>query len=170
MRWGGLGSTGLMGNAWGPDGGAILEYPATLIYSIDGQDLNRVSEYKYLGVIFDESLTWNAQVKYLLSKAGKRIGMLGRTRKNISMHTASTIYKSFILPIVDYCDAVWNCCGAVNTDMIEKLQRCAVRIIMQMDSSYDALQYLRYTTLERRREGHILKLVKNCLNKCCPQF
>ena len=46
---------------------------------IDGQDLNRVSEYQYLGVIFDESLTWNAQVKYLLSKAGKRIGMLGRT-------------------------------------------------------------------------------------------
>lgn len=44
--------------------------------SIDGKDLTRVSEYKYLGVILDESLTWSAHVKYLLGKAGKRIGML----------------------------------------------------------------------------------------------
>ena len=113
---------------------------------------------------------WKAHVKYLLSKVGKRIGMLGRIRKNISMHTASTIYKSFTLPILDYCDAVWNCCGRVNTDKLEKLQRRAARIVMRMDSSDEALEYLGYRTLERRREGHVLKLVKKCLNKRCPQF
>ena len=79
------------------------------------------------------------------------------------MHTASTIYKSFTLPILDYCDAVWNCCGRVNTDKLEKLQRRAARIVMRMDSSDEALEYLGYRTLERRREGHVLKLVKKQL-------
>ena len=41
---------------------------------------------------------------------------------------------------------------------------------MRSDSSHEALEYLGYDTLERRREKHILKLVKKCLNKRCPQF
>ena len=40
------------------------------------------------------------------------------------MHTAGIIYKSFILPVLDYCDTIWNCCGRTNADNIEKLQRC----------------------------------------------
>ena len=41
---------------------------------------------------------------------------------------------------------------------------------MRMDSSDEALEYLAYRTLEHRREGHVLKLVKKCLNNRCPQF
>ena len=51
---------------------------------------------------------WKAHVKYLLGKVGKRIGMLGRARKNISMHSANKVYKSYIIPVLDYCDTVWN--------------------------------------------------------------
>ena len=35
---------------------------------LDGKELTRVAEFKYLGVILDESLTWNAHLNYLLSK------------------------------------------------------------------------------------------------------
>ena len=41
---------------------------------------------------------------------------------------------------------------------------------MQTDSSDDALDHLGYVSLELRRETHVLKLVKKCLNKRCPQF
>ena len=53
----------------------------------------------------DESLSWNAHVNYLISKVSKRLGILGRTRGSISMHTG-IIYRSFILPVLDYCDTV----------------------------------------------------------------
>ena len=82
--------------------------------------INRASEYKYLGVILGALLTWNAHVEYLLSKVRKRLTMLGRIRKNINMYTAGTVYKSFVLPILDYCDTVWSCCGSVNADKLEK--------------------------------------------------
>ena len=38
--------------------------PASAKFSviIDDKDLTRVAEYKYFGVILDESLTWNAHV------------------------------------------------------------------------------------------------------------
>ena len=91
---------------------------ANFSVSVNGVNLNRVAEYKYLGIVMDEGLTWKAHVKYLLSKAGKRIGMLGRTRKNLSMHTADKVYETFILPITDYCDTAWNCCGVVNSNKL----------------------------------------------------
>ena len=89
-----------------------------LSVNIHGKELTRVAEYKYLGVILDESLSWNALVNYLINKVSKRIGILGRTRRSISMHTAGIIYRSFILPVLDYCDTVWNCCGHTNTENI----------------------------------------------------
>ena len=64
------------------------------------------SEYKYLGSVLDASLTWNAHVDYLIGKVRKRLAMLGRIRKNINMYTAGTVYTSFGLPILDYCDTV----------------------------------------------------------------
>jgi len=31
------------------------------------------------------------------------------------MYTAGTVYTSVILPILDFCDTVWSCCGSDNT-------------------------------------------------------
>ena len=118
----------------------------------------------------DECLTWKAHVKYLLQKAGKRIGILGRTRKNLSIETANKVYKTFILPIIDYCDTVWNCCGAVNSNKIEKLQRRTARIVMKSNSSDKSLDYLKYENLSDRREKHVPALVKKILKNKCPQF
>ena len=64
---------------------------ANLSVNIDGKELTRVAEYKYLGVILDESLSWNARVNHLISKVSKRLGILGRTRGSISMHIAGII-------------------------------------------------------------------------------
>ena len=84
--------------------------------------------------------------------------------------TAGTVYTSFVLPILDYCDTVWSCCGSVNTDKLEKLQRRAARIIMHLGSSEKALNFLGYVTLEKRRKSHVCNLVKKCLSNRCPQF
>ena len=89
---------------------------ANLSVNIDGKELTRVAEHKYLGVILDESLSWNVHVNDVITKVSKRIGILGHTRRSISMHTAGIIYRSFILPVLDYCDTVWNCCGRTNAD------------------------------------------------------
>ena len=127
---------------------------ANFSVSINGFNLNRVAKYKYLGTVIYECLTWKAHVKYLLGKAGKRISMLSRTRKIQSLQTADIVYKSFILPILDYCDTVWNCRGAVNLSKLQKLQRQAARIVMKSNSSDISLEHLKYESLSERREKH----------------
>ena len=105
--------------------------------SVQGHIIKRVTEFRYLGIVIDKALTFSAHVKYLISKAGKRLGMRSRVRnithtanviyckRHTARHTANVIYKSFILPVLDYCDLVWGCCGRVNVDHLEWLQRRA---------------------------------------------
>ena len=61
---------------------------------IDGKQIERVHEftYPYLGVVFDEHLSWGSHVKKLISKAGKRVGMLGRLRDNLTTHSTNAVY------------------------------------------------------------------------------
>ena len=51
-----------------------------------------------------------------------------------------------------------------------RLQRHVACIIMQTSCSDEAIKYLRYDTLVLRREKHMLKLVKRCLQGRGPQF
>ena len=37
---------------------------------IHGHTIQRVFEFRYLGIVFDEHVCWNAHVKYVLGKAG----------------------------------------------------------------------------------------------------
>ena len=60
--------------------------------SVNGSAIKRVTESKYLGVVFDEHLSWNQHVKEIVSKTGRRVGLLGRVRRYITTHSANAIF------------------------------------------------------------------------------
>ena len=61
--------------------GPKLALSTSFSIAIDGKALNRVSEYKYLGVVLDASVTWNVHVDYMIGKVRKRLAMLGQNKK-----------------------------------------------------------------------------------------
>ena len=83
--------------------------------------IKQISKYKYLGVIMDDSLSWKDYVHHILMKTSTRLGMLRRLRNDISMYAANIVYKYYILPILDYCYTVWNCCNAGHEEKLEKI-------------------------------------------------
>ena len=89
--------------------------------------------------------------------------MLGRIRGNLTSHCAYSIYTAYIRPIMDYCDIVWNCCGVGNSTSLERLQRRAAKIVSKMGDSDKAMEYLKWPSLETRRENHVNKLVKRAV-------
>ena len=52
--------------------------------TLNNNVIKRVFHFTYLGIVFDDRLIWNEQIKYLISKAGKRVGMLGRLRRSLT--------------------------------------------------------------------------------------
>ena len=132
--------------------------------------IKRVSKFKYLGIHLDECLSWKAHIKSVVSKAGKRIGMLGRLRSNLTTHSANVVYTSFIRPVMEYGDTVWTCCGKVNAQELERLQNRAARIVTKCSHSDTALSDLKWDSLECRRERHVFNLVKKSLRGQCPHY
>ena len=63
----------------------------------------------------DEKLSWNSHVKYIVGKVGKRAGVLGRIRRNLTSQSVNIVYKLLIRPILGYSDCVWGTCGGGNS-------------------------------------------------------
>ena len=78
-------------------------------------------EFKYIGVVFNEYISRNSHVKYILSRAGKRLGMLGRIMENLTSHCADSIYTAYIRPIMDYI--IVTPCGIAAESVTPRLWR-----------------------------------------------
>ena len=100
-------------------------------FNIEAQDnkFDRVYKFKYLGVVIDSCLSWNDHIDYISAKISSQLGMLRKARKIIPREACVTLYDAMILPLFDYCSAVWDKCGKTNCDFLEKLQRRAASII-----------------------------------------
>ena len=82
--------------------------------NVGSTQIELVKKYKYLGVVLDNTLTFSEHVKYLKGKIVGRIKMLGKLRPLVGQEIALSLYKSLILPVLDYADVVYDCLSAKN--------------------------------------------------------
>ena len=76
--------------------------PSEPYISLDGQLIERVNRYKCLGVQVDETLSWEAHISEIVSTVAKVVAALRRLRQICPQSTLVTIYKSLVLPHLDY--------------------------------------------------------------------
>ena len=91
-----------------------------VVISYNETPLKRSTSFKYLGVYIDQSLSFNDHINHIMGKVSKRLGLFRCIRGSISMGVAERLYKAMVLPIFDYCDVVWQGCGQVNSDTLER--------------------------------------------------
>ena len=145
--------------------GARLTQLENFRVSIGRYQQQRVTEYKYLGVDLDATLSWKSHVTFITSKVRKGLGLLCRVRDDLTANAANLIYKAFIyltanaanliykafiLLILDYCDSVWACCNRGHINRLERLQNRAGRIVMKSTRRAPALANLNWDSLEVR--------------------
>ena len=98
-------------------------------------------------------------------KRGSRLGMLRKARKVIPRDACITLYNAMILPLFDYCSAVWDGCGKTNRDYLDKLQTRAASIIegrkVEQCEIHDILDW---PTLDSRRKYQICLLPTSSMN------
>ena len=128
--------------------------------------------FKYLGVILDSSLSLNQHIDYVKKKVSKMLGIFSRARPSLTIESANRLFKSMILPILDYCGAVFHGCSKGNEEGLECLQKRGGRIVLNTAhlSTNQMVTSLGWDTLTRRRENHIVKLVEKCLKGTAPSY
>ena len=78
------------------------------IFCLGTNNLVRTKDYKYLGLMIDTELNFQKQRDSLSMKINPKLSYFRTIRKFINDSTALTIYKSTILPVIEYADFVYD--------------------------------------------------------------
>lgn len=93
-------------------------------YSIDLNNLARVSNIKDLGLVLDTKLNFLSHIDYITSKA---YGMLGFLKRNSiefkDPYTVISLYNSLVRPHLEYCCIIWNPTYSSHILRIERIQK-----------------------------------------------
>jgi hypothetical protein len=101
---------------------------------INNQALERVTSIKFLGVILEESLNWQAHINFKANKISKAIGVMSRLKHQLPEHTLYILYNSLILPHLHYAITAWGGSPLNHQKRLITLQKKALRILSK--SSY----------------------------------
>lgn len=110
---------------------------------------------KYLGVFLNSQLNLNDHVHHVVLKCNRMLGLISRMSAGISSPALLALYKSLVLPMLDYGGPAWMAYTNENIDMLEHIQRRATRVILtqrRQEMPYDQrLHHLKWHTLKSRR-------------------
>jgi len=126
---------------------------ANYSYSMNGQPLNAVHDYKDLGIVITKSLKVADHCQYACGKANKMLGLIKRTIKHRSYTVMVQLYKSLVRPHLEYCSSAWSPHYSKDKALIESVQHRFTRLFPELRTMKyeDRLEVLRLWTLEERR-------------------
>ena len=143
----------------------FLKYKPTVLspLCIAGSQIERVSVYKLLGVKITNDLTWNEHCEYIYSKANKRLfGLRVLQKSGLRTDELLEVYCSTIRSAVEYASPVWAGLPSYLSDLLETIQKKALRIIFPYVSYCQARELAGLETLSSRRTVACKNFAKNC--------
>ena len=95
-----------------------------------GSVVKRVNSYKILGIHVTNDLSWNKHIDYVFKKAKKRLYALRLlARSKVPAEDLIAIYCPLVRSILEYGSPVWAALPEYLSDVVEGVQRKALRIV-----------------------------------------
>ena len=131
--------------------------------------IKQVKEFNFLGVVFDECMTWKNHIQKIAGKISVSVGTLSRLKRFLPMDVLKTIYNALILPHLNLGILLWG----HNFTRIFKLQKWAVRAITS--SKYNAhtnplFQKLKLLKVEDIKNTAYLKFYYKYIKDELPKY
>lgn len=140
---------------------------------MDGEVLGVEREFKYLGVMLDEKLSFKANIDYVCKKVAKKVGVLSRLARNLTFGARMSIYKSVIAPHFDYCASLLYLSDASSFDRLQKLQNQAIRAILRckrLTPIIEMLEALDLLSVKQRVNETTMKFIYKLKNGQLPRY
>jgi len=141
----------------------------------DGQLLETTRKMTYLGLSIDENLSWDGQVANIMRKVAYKITLLRRLSSTLPEEILIQIYKTYIMPLIEYGATVWGFCSKDNLDRAQHLINLTARVIK---SNYDFINVrgidlatqLGWQTFIQRRDYLMASLMYKCVHGLAPNY
>jgi hypothetical protein len=134
------------------------------------QVIERFETLRDLGVMVSDDATFDKHIEHVVKKVRQKIGWVLRTFYNRSPMFMKTMWKTLILPHIDYCSQLWCPTKPGNIAKIEKLQRDFFNRIPAMRSLdyWDQLSQMKMLSIQRRLERYRILYIWKILEGKTP--
>ena len=136
---------------------------------INKTKIEQVKEFCFLGVMFDECITWKSHVSKVAGKISAVVGTINKLKRFLPQNILKMIYNALILPHINYGLLLWG----QNFGRIFKLQKWAMRAITC--SKYNAhtepiFSKLNLLKIEDIHKIALLKFFHRYTNNSLPKY
>lgn len=109
--------------------------PHHLPIYMNGIPITETSSHKHLGLTFADNCSWNEHIHNTTTAAWTRLNLLRALKFKINRNALEKMYISFIRPLLDYSDAVWDNASTESKKQLEAVHNDAARILPVQQSS-----------------------------------
>ena len=136
----------------------------------DGNNIPEVSSSKDLGVHFNDKANFSDHIQIKSSKAKQMAGYILRTFMIRNPEPLMMLFKTLVLPHIEYCCIIWNPYLQKEINMLEQIQRSFTSKLEGLNdlNYYDRLKRLKLYSLERRRDRYIILYIFKIINNMVP--
>lgn len=77
---------------------------------VDGVQIERGHERKFLGIIIDDKISWKPHINYIQTKLSRSISVLNKakTGSGSQFTSHSMLFQSIVLSYFNYCVEIWG--------------------------------------------------------------
>ena len=93
------------------------------------QVINEVDTRNHLGLYLSNDCKWHEHIHYVKFKAWHHVNVMRRLKFILDRKSLQTIYFSFVRPLLEYADIVWDNCSQYESNQLEQIQNEAARIV-----------------------------------------
>lgn len=121
---------------------------------VDGGEIERVTEIKYLGLIIRDDLKWNTHIDHIIRKTSGLVGALRRLNSCVPADLLKMIYYAHVHSYFSYLSPIWgNAAQEYKLKEIQIIQNRALRTIFGIDYYIQNI-----STTEIRKKYNILDI------------
>ena len=144
----------------------------TVYYSNTQSTIESESSVSDLGVIMSSDAKFSEHITNITTKASLKCSWILRVFRTRERIPLTTLWKSLVIPILDYCSQLWCPSSAVQIQNIEKVQSNFFKKIAGMAhlDYWEQLRVLKMYSLQRRRERYICIYMWKILEDMVPNF
>jgi len=131
--------------------------------------IEEVQSHKHLCVLFSNSCSWHDHIQEIKKKGWKRLHIRRSLKFILDRKLLETIYTSFIRPILEYADVVFDNMTTSDNDDLKSIQAEGARIITGATRLVSLQNLYRETGLEplqERRRKHNTSFFTKCILPC----
>ena len=139
-------------------------------YSYNNINIDKSTNVRDLGIQISEDLSFKYHISEMVDNATNFASWLLRTFRTREKEVMLLLLKTYIIPRLEYCSAVWNPHKIKEIEQIEAVQRFFTARIENIDNLnyYQRLNHLKLFSLQRRRERFIIIHTWKIYNNLAP--